>query len=278
MVMADAPGAQLLRLRRRPEDGIDPASANSSTGRRDGSATQRMSLRRIEADMGRDDRDEEMVARPQGRYSDTLALEIANRADPFVPEQFETTDMHAGDDGDGTAAVDHGNPLRREMQAEIGSAVGDRRLIAALDAASTNRTSLKPSSCSSPSATNWGAWQIVGVRIRRTVAVSSGPSAAATSGAPVTLAAPANDRPVKNRRRVGDLGIEYLLKRRSAPSAVLLRLRLNPRSFARPPQMPPGQWPLRRGVVRHGRRGGQAGCRANVRAALPRRGRRRRWQ
>jgi hypothetical protein len=34
--------------------------------------------------------------------------------------------MHAGDDGDGTAAVDHGNPLRREMQAEIGSAVGDR--------------------------------------------------------------------------------------------------------------------------------------------------------
>jgi hypothetical protein len=80
-------------------------------------------------------------------------------------------------------------------------------LTSTVDGASTKWTSLKPSACSSCSATNWGAWQIAGVRIRRTVVVSSAPSAASPRGARIRLAPPASDRVVRKLRRVCLIGI-----------------------------------------------------------------------
>src|SRR6266446_2705582 len=67
--------------------------------------------------------------------------------------------------------------------------------------------SVKPSARSSSSATYCGAIQMTGCLISRTVVVSSAPSAACNGGAWSRPAAPANERVVKNRRRVWVIGI-----------------------------------------------------------------------
>src|SRR6516162_4535169 len=67
--------------------------------------------------------------------------------------------------------------------------------------------SVKPSARSSSSATYCGAMQMTGCFINRTVVVSSTPSAARNGGPRTRPAAPANERVVKNCRRVWVTGI-----------------------------------------------------------------------
>jgi hypothetical protein len=77
---------------------------------------------------------------------------------------------------------------------------------------------------------------MVGVRGRRTVVVSSGPSAAGAGGEPSKIVPPATDAVVRKRRRVCMIGIEILpflsvhafssrlsslKKRQSVPSAMI---------------------------------------------------------
>src|SRR5215469_6572404 len=84
-------------------------------------------------------------------------------------------------------------------------------LIAAVDALSTYRISVKPSARSRSSTISWGAWQIDGVRIKRTEVVSGGPSSASASGGSTRPTTPAIDMAVKKRRRVWIIGIKVFL-------------------------------------------------------------------
>src|SRR5688500_20284757 len=73
--------------------------------------------------------------------------------------------------------------------------------------------SVKPSARSSSSATYWGAMQmLLGTLARRTVVVSGGPSSASDGRAPRTPAAPASDRPARNSRRLGTVGVAISLR------------------------------------------------------------------
>src|SRR5271169_984534 len=84
-------------------------------------------------------------------------------------------------------------------------------LISALDVPSRYRISVKPSARSRSATINWGAWQIEGVRIKRTAVVSSGSSAVKARGSLRSPAAPSSERVVIKRRRVCIIGIVNLL-------------------------------------------------------------------
>src|SRR6516165_9424332 len=69
--------------------------------------------------MGGHDRDEEMIARSQRCNTDRPAFEIGNAADTLFPKELKAADMHAGEHGDRSTAIDDGYPLRRKVRIEI---------------------------------------------------------------------------------------------------------------------------------------------------------------
>src|SRR5215469_1089808 len=76
--------------------------------------------------MSSHNRHEEVGTRSQFLDSDTLALKVVHRADGVIGDQFKAADMHAGNYGDRSAAIDRGDKLRGKMLVEIDPAACDR--------------------------------------------------------------------------------------------------------------------------------------------------------
>ena len=63
-------------------------------------------LHGIEPDLGRYQGHQRVPVRPQSLNSDAFSLQVGDRADPFMREELETADMHAGEQRDGLAGID----------------------------------------------------------------------------------------------------------------------------------------------------------------------------
>ena len=92
--VAGTPGAQLLRLGREPEEGIDLSLGEEleRSERRVGDPTDVPGG--IEPDLGGHQGQQRSGSRLE---ADTLAFQIGDIVDAFPSEQFEATDMHAAE-------------------------------------------------------------------------------------------------------------------------------------------------------------------------------------
>src|SRR6266436_6879106 len=114
--VADIPGAQLLRLRRTPEERVD-LSVQEQLARSDLQAALDPPdvFGGVEPDMGGHDRHEEVRTRSQGFHPDPLAFEVGQGANGFIRDQFKAADMRASQYGDWSTAIDRGDKLRGEV-------------------------------------------------------------------------------------------------------------------------------------------------------------------
>ena len=123
---ADTLGAQLLRLRRKAEERIDLAVDEQLLGA-DRAAGDPVDLRlRVDADIGGDHGQEQVLRRPHRLDADFFAGEVGNAADRAVHEQLEAADMNPGQHFHRHAAIDPGDLHRGVVQSEIERAMGDR--------------------------------------------------------------------------------------------------------------------------------------------------------
>jgi hypothetical protein len=68
-----------------------------------------------------------MLARAEGGDADGPTFEVGDAADPLVPEQFETPDMHTGERDDWRTCLDRDDVGPGIVQAEVYLPVSDRR-------------------------------------------------------------------------------------------------------------------------------------------------------
>src|SRR5215813_2157208 len=96
----DAPdtlGAQLLRTRRKAEDGVDLALGEQLLWRNGVAGDPANVPAGVDTDVGGDDGQEQMLGRSQGSDTHGLTLEVSNPVKLALHEQFPASDMHAGD-------------------------------------------------------------------------------------------------------------------------------------------------------------------------------------
>jgi hypothetical protein len=102
--VADMPRAQILRLGRKAQKGID-LSFHELLDRLDGTVGDpAYVLDGVEPDMRGHQGHQHVRGRPPVLHPDAPALEIRDVADVFLREQFEAADMRAGQDHDRLAA------------------------------------------------------------------------------------------------------------------------------------------------------------------------------
>src|SRR5207237_3751861 len=106
--VSDMASAQILRLGRKAEKGIDLALREQIErfDRRIGGDDPANVLGRIEPDMRGHDGHEGRMGRPQTFDADTLSLQFGYGADALAAEQFEAADMDAGEHDDRYAGID----------------------------------------------------------------------------------------------------------------------------------------------------------------------------
>jgi hypothetical protein len=123
---ADLPGAQLLRLGWKAEEGIDLAVDKTldRLDRRVGDPVEILDW--VEPDLGGQKGQQRVRVRPQGLYPDAFSLQVGDAANAFVSEQFEAADHHTGQQRNRLADIDPSNKIRRIIRVEIDLAAGDQ--------------------------------------------------------------------------------------------------------------------------------------------------------
>src|SRR5262249_47262536 len=123
---ADAAHTQVLRLRRKSEEGINLARGEQLNRPRRGASDPAYILARVEPDMGDHGAQEQMWARAQTLHTDALALEIGDAADAFAREQLEATDMLPADDRDWLTGIDRDEECGGIICGEVNFTAGER--------------------------------------------------------------------------------------------------------------------------------------------------------
>jgi hypothetical protein len=120
-------GAQLLRLGREPEKGID-SPLNELLQEVAARAGEPVDVRvRVEPDVRRDAREQQVSTRAERLGdADPLALQVADGADGLVREQLVAADMHPRQGRDRLAGIHVGDDPGRGLEVEINFAAGDR--------------------------------------------------------------------------------------------------------------------------------------------------------
>src|SRR5262249_50616477 len=128
------PGAEILGHGREAEAYVDSAFLEQldRCGRFAGNPVDIVDG--VESNLRCYDRHEQMLTRPQGGHPDGTAFQVGDVADAIFPRQFEAADMHASQDGDRAAGVDHRHPLRAKCKLKSTSSRTTASLIAAVDA------------------------------------------------------------------------------------------------------------------------------------------------
>jgi hypothetical protein len=89
--------AEFLGLRREGKEGVCSAVGEQAHCVVEGLRFDpRDVLSRVYTDIGKHARDKQVITDPEPAHSNSLALEIADRVDPLVPEEFVTAHMNAG--------------------------------------------------------------------------------------------------------------------------------------------------------------------------------------
>src|SRR5262249_30450905 len=83
-------------------------------------------LCRIEPNMGGDDAQEQVLARPYCFHADTFALQVADAADALVREQFVAADHHPTEHRDRLTGADRVDYPCGSVQGEVDLAARDR--------------------------------------------------------------------------------------------------------------------------------------------------------
>ena len=117
--VSDLPGAQLLRVRRKAEVGVDLSLREQPLALGGGMLDEVHVLARIQPHVGHHAGEEDVLGRPELSDRDRLALQIPDRANPVRPEQLETSHVHAAQDRDGVAGVQLDDQRRDEVQGDI---------------------------------------------------------------------------------------------------------------------------------------------------------------
>ena len=130
--MADLAGAQGLRLGWKAEECVD-LSVHEQLARADCRTGHPVDvLGRVEPDMRRHGRYEDVGGGAETLHPHCLALEIADAADALARNQLEAAHVHAADDPDLVAGIDRNDDGSREMKGEVDLAARDRpRLVEA---------------------------------------------------------------------------------------------------------------------------------------------------
>jgi hypothetical protein len=123
---SDFPGAQVLRLRRIAQEGID-LSVDEQLHRVEGPAVDPVEiLAGVEPDLRGHQREQRLAAQSWHRDPDTLPLEIRKAAEILFAQDLVAADMQAGQDSDPEAAVDRGDVVHGKILTEISFSARDR--------------------------------------------------------------------------------------------------------------------------------------------------------
>src|SRR6267143_4042224 len=120
------PGTKLLRLGGKAQERVDLA-VDEELHWPDGAAGDPINiLAGVDTDIAGDDGQKQMRGRAKGFDPHTLALEIENAVNPFVPKHFKAPDMHRAEGGYRQTAIERGDEHRGKIRTEIDLAAGDR--------------------------------------------------------------------------------------------------------------------------------------------------------
>jgi hypothetical protein len=123
---AKTPGAQFLRLGRKAEERIDLAVDKQLLGA-NRAAGDPVDLRLgVDADIGGDQRQEQVLRRADRRDPDSLSGDLCDATDRVTDKQLEAADMRPGQHFDCGAAIDIDDLHRTEILVEIDHAPCDR--------------------------------------------------------------------------------------------------------------------------------------------------------
>src|SRR5215472_4192276 len=113
--MTDLAGSQLLRLRREAKPRIDFPISKELHGR-DRRTRDPLNIPRwIETDVSGKRGYEHVRGCTEIGHADRLAFEVCDRANAFIPEQFEAPNVHATDDRNLVTGIDGDEQRCRKM-------------------------------------------------------------------------------------------------------------------------------------------------------------------
>ena len=119
------PGAQLLGLRRKAEEGIDLALGVELDRLRVLARDPVDVLGRVQPDIGRHAGQKHVLARAESLDADALALEVGDRPDALIAEQLEAARVDARQHRQALARVHRDHQRRDEVGAEVDLAARD---------------------------------------------------------------------------------------------------------------------------------------------------------